>query len=222
MPINDKSNSRQQSHAAAYFQELGQLFGETPEIHPIMFMEPYRHLYVVNNQTKASVATIVTIPIQVTVTLMDELRAYTFLTDQHEDPFDFARQMEGDASTLELWAAALLSARGIGEMEECMLWNGEAYRSALQKERANWAGRTLSCTEEEGKVRMKENYVTRLLIESDPDMREVIRLNQSLTNVGSDLPERISPQDFVEWDPAFMRAVYLLNRAANMQPSRMF
>lgn len=208
--------TRQQKHAAAHLQELWDVFGAQPKTVTAMITEPYRQLFIYNPRTKQPDTMIVTVPFQVTVTLMAERRAYTFFTDQNEDPFDFARQMKGGGLALEPWADKLLRACGVGEVDECMTWNWEAYGEAVEAEAASWQPADEENFSDVVEVEEAKKAAKRL-VACCPSLFDTMRINQDWPHANFEIMELVNPYDFIEWDTAFIRAVFLIHRAAKMR-----
>ena len=213
--MNAIPETRQQKHAAAYLQQLWDIFGAEPKTVPAMLTEPFRQLFIYNPQTKQPETMIVTVPFQVTVTLMTERRAYTFFTDQNDDPFDFARQMQKDGLSLELWADKMLRACGVGEVDECMTWNWEAYSEAVEAEAASWQPANEENFSDVVEVEQAKKAAQKL-VACCPSLFDTMRINQDWPHGDFEISELVDPYDFIEWDTAFIRAVFLIHRAAKM------
>lgn len=207
--------SRPEKECARHLKELWDIFGEKPKVITKMIIPPYRHMFVIDPRTREATVQIVSTPFQVTITLLQEGRAYTFFTGKHEDPFDFVFAMKGGLSP-ELWAEQMLRACGVGEVDECMYWNWEEYQKAVTAVMNSWQPEDFF-TNYEWEEAIND---AKSLIKSAPSLFDVQRILQKWPYPDFEMADLVSVYDYIEWDPAYLRGLFLLHRVAKMNIKR--
>ncbi|MDT0178148.1 hypothetical protein Q9R34_19170 [Enterobacter sp. BRE11] len=172
-----------------------------------------RQFEFVDKEPETIFATAVISAHQVTVSLLDKGRAYTFVTPTR-DPL-MAIDAESPVSP-ELWERYMLLHSNISPVQEGYYWNWEGYELEASLQKMRWQELVNAIPDEtlrsagQDALDLAKKAVDEIRGVA-PSLADVVSLNQKWKSKRFPLPEVVPVDDYLEWDKQYVRALLIIH-----------